>query len=373
MAESVNRISNSLIDGAVERAFTLPSEYYVDPGYLEQEKQRLFWKTWQVIGYREQVAKPGDFFTFDLLGEPLLVVRGNDGALRGFYNVCRHRAGPPADGCGSRKVFRCGYHGWTYGLDGQLLNAPEMEGVCDLDSRQFALRPIHVDEWAGLVFVNLEPKADPLLAELRELPEQTAKFGLDKMRFYKRNDYLMECNWKVYIDNYLEGYHLPSVHPSLNRELDYSQYATTTFARHSLQFSPIRGPENEASVQRRYRQSQGDLSAEYFWVFPNWMLNCYPDNMSLNIVLPLGVERAVAIFLWFFPEPVLTTDAPETTFRFSDEIQLEDGHICEVVHRNLKSRSYDRGRYSAKLEKGVHHFHCLYAQAMGRELLTGRE
>ncbi|HXZ80073.1 MAG TPA: aromatic ring-hydroxylating dioxygenase subunit alpha [Terriglobales bacterium] len=367
MAQSVNRISNALIDPAVERGFTLPSNYYIEPSWLELEQQRLFFKTWQVIGYHEQVTKPGDYFTFDLLGEPLLVARGTDNALRGFYNVCRHRAGPPAEGCGSRKVFRCGYHGWTYNLEGQLLNAPEMEGVCDFDPRQFALRPIPVDEWGGLVFVNLDPQAEPLLRDLRELPEQAAKFGFDKMRFYKRHDYIMECNWKVYIDNYLEGYHLPSVHPSLNRELDYSQYVTTLYARHLLQYSPIRGPENESTSERRYRQSEAELAAEYYWIFPNWMLNCYPDNMSLNIVLPLGVERTVAIFIWFFPEPTLNTDTPETTFRFSDEIQIEDGQICEVVQRNLRSQSYDRGRYSAKQEKGVHQFHRLYAEAMGLE------
>ena len=182
------------------------------------------------------------------------------------------------------------------------------------------------------------------------------------MRLAGRREYHMQCNWKVYIDNYLEGYHLPSVHPSLNRELDYSSYVTTLFERHSLQASPIRGPENETSVERRYKQASGDMTAEYFWVFPNWMLNCYPDNVSLNIVLPTGPETCVAIFEWYFP--VERIDSAEDTMKFSDEIQLEDGHICEVVHRNLKSQSYDSGRYSVKQEQGVHHFHMLYSEAM---------
>ncbi len=167
----------------------------------------------------------------------------------------------------------------------------------------------------------------------------------------------------MYIDNYLEGYHLPSVHPSLNRELDYGAYVTTLFEKHSLQASPIRGPENESSVQRRYKQASGDMTAEYFWIFPNWMLNCYPDNVSLNIVLPTGPETCVAIFEWYFPKE--RAAAAAETMRFSDEIQIEDGHICEVVHRNLKSQSYDRGRYSVKQERGVHHFHQLYVAAMG--------
>ena len=353
-----------MIDPEVARAQTLPSSYYLDPAQLEIEKQRIFWRTWQVVGYREQVAKPGDYFTFDLVGEPLLLVRDTDGELRGYYNVCRHRAGPAAEGCGSRKVFRCGYHGWTYSLDGRLLNAPEMEGVCDFRHEDFGLKPIQAAEWGGLVFVNLDPDPPSLTQWLGELPRQTAKFGLERLSFFRRKDYVMDCNWKVYIDNYMEGYHLPSVHPSLNRELDYSAYEITLFGNYSLQTSPIRGPENESTVDRRYKQREGDMAAEYYWIFPNWMLNCYPDNMSLNIVLPITAEKCVATFLWFFDEDRLKTPAPEETYKFSDEIQVEDGHICEVVHRNLKSQSYDRGRYSVKQEKSLHMFHRKYLETL---------
>jgi choline monooxygenase len=199
---------------------------------------------------------------------------------------------------------------------------------------------------------------------LGALQRQAEKFGLERLRFFRRKDYEMDCNWKVYIDNYMEGYHLPSVHPSLNRELDYSAYEVTLFDHYSLQTSPIRGPENEGTVERRYKQREGDMAAEYYWVYPNWMLNCYPDNMSLNIVLPLGHQKCVAIFLWFFEEDRLKTDAPETTYKFSDEIQLEDGHICEVVQKNLRSQSYDRGRYSVKQEKSLHHFHRMYLDSL---------
>jgi choline monooxygenase len=362
MAHTVNRIPEPLI-ADLEHASTLPSNFYVDPALLEDEKRRIFWRTWQIVGRTEQVANPGDYITLQLCGEPLLITRDTEKKLRGFYNVCRHRAGPPAEGCGNRKVFRCGYHGWTYGLDGRLLNAPEMDGTANFSAEDFRLRPVHVAEWEGQIFVNLDLDAQPLLTDLRELPAQAAKYKFGELKLAGRRDYQMQCNWKVYIDNYLEGYHLPSVHPSLNRELDYNAYVTTLFERHSLQASPIRGPENESSTQRHYKQAQGDLEAEYFWIFPNWMLNCYPDNVSLNIVLPTGPETCVAIFEWYFPAD--RVHAAETTMKFSDEIQIEDGHICEIVHKNLKSQSYDRGRYSAKQEKGVHHFHRLYAQAMG--------
>lgn len=362
MPHSVNRNPENQLISSIETASTLPSAFYVDPGYLEIEKQKIFWRTWQIVGRSEQLVNPGDYFTAELCGEPLLVVRDAEKTLRAFYNVCRHRAGPPAEGCGNRKVFRCGYHGWTYALDGRLLNAPEMDGTQNFYVEDFRLRPVHVAEWEGQVFVNLDPDTEPLSISLCQLPQQVSKFNFGNMKFAGRRDYHMQCNWKVYIDNYLEGYHLPSVHPSLNRELDYNAYVTTLFERHSLQASPIRGPENESTVDRRYKQTGGDLSAEYFWIFPNWMLNCYPDNVSLNIVLPTGPETCVAIFEWYFPAAQIA--AAEQTMEFSDEIQIEDGRICETVHRNLKSHSYDRGRYSVKQERGVHHFHRLYADAM---------
>jgi choline monooxygenase len=214
------------IDPVVGNSWTLPTEVYLDPALLEREKESLFGKTWQIVGRRDQVARSGDYFTAQLVGEPLLIARGNDGVLRGFYNVCRHRAGPPAEGCGSRKVFRCGYHGWTYSLDGRLLNAPEMDGTNNFDHSQFGLQPVPIDEWGAWVFVNLDAAAQALVPTLRELPQQAAKYSLENLKLVERRDYVMECNWKVYIDNFLEGYHLPSVHPSLNRELDYGQYVT---------------------------------------------------------------------------------------------------------------------------------------------------
>lgn len=355
-----------LIDPDISRASSLPAQLYTDTAVPQTEKEKIFLRTWQVVGHVSQFQQPGDYITANLVGEPLLIVRNAKGELKGFYNVCRHRAGPPAEGCGSRKVFRCGYHGWTYSLDGALLNAPEFEGVEAFSKEKFGLAPVRVEEWEGLVFVNLDPNAEPLIPALRELPQQAKKFGFRQMRLYERRVYQMECNWKVYIDNYLEGYHLPSVHPGLNRELDYNSYTTTLFQRHSLQASPIRGPENESTTQRRYSQAQGDDAAEYYWIFPNWMLNCYPDNVSLNIVLPVSAERSLAIFEWYFPEDALKTQAPAKTVAFSDEIQIEDVKICEIVQCNLRSQSYDRGRYSVKQERGLHHFHSLYVDAMSR-------
>jgi choline monooxygenase len=184
------------------------------------------------------------------------------------------------------------------------------------------------------------------------------------MKLFERRTYDMKCNWKTYVDNYLEGYHLPSVHPGLNRELDFNAYTVEPYARHVRQFSPIRGAQPGDATPRRYQEAREDLTTDYFWIFPNWMLNCYPDNVSLNIVLPVEPERSLAIFEWYLPEKDHNTPAAKASVEFSDQIQIEDVGICETVQKNLRSRSYTRGRFSVKQEKGVHAFHRIYAEAM---------
>jgi choline monooxygenase len=358
------------VETDIARAWTLPSRLYVEADIFAAEKEKIFSRTWQVVGHASQVARVGDYFTIELAGEPLLLARGADGKVRGFYNVCRHRAGPPAEGCGSRKLFRCGYHGWTYGLDGALISATEVEGVEGFCAKDFALAPVPTEEWFNLVFVNLDPQASSLRESLGELPGQAEKFPFAEMKLFERRTYDMKCNWKTYVDNYLEGYHLPSVHPGLNRELDYNAYVVEPYSRHVRQFSPIRGAQPGDATLRRYPEARKDLTTDYFWIFPNWMLNCYPDNVSLNIVLPIEPERSLAIFEWYLPEKDHRAPAAKASVEFSHQIQIEDIGICEVVQRNLRSRSYSRGRFSVKQEKGVHAFHRLYAAEMAGRLRT---
>jgi choline monooxygenase len=368
MSSSDNTLFDaSSIDPEIARAWTLPARFYFNLEVFQHEREKIFHRTWQVVGHRDQLAKPGDYVTVELAGEPLLLVRDHDHEARGFYNVCRHRAGPPAQGCGSRKVFRCGYHGWTYGLDGGLISAPEFEGVEAFEPARFSLQPVRVAEWFNLVLVNLGDDAEPLAVGLGGLSEQFARYRFKELKLFERRTYEMKCNWKTYVDNYLEGYHLPSVHPGLNCELDYSAYEVEIQAAHVRQFSPIRGAQPGDLSARRYQGTQENLTTDYFWIFPNWMLNCYPDNVSLNVVLPLGPERSVVIFEWYLPEDLLGTETARRAVAFSDEIQAEDAAICEIVQKNLGSRSYDRGRYSVRQEKGVHAFHRLYATAMAGE------
>jgi choline monooxygenase len=354
------------VDSDIARAWTLPSSLYTEQVAFEAERERIFGRSWQVVGHRDQVANAGDYFTTELVGEPLLIVRGIDRKLRAFYNVCRHRAGPPAEGCGSRKLFRCGYHGWTYGLDGSLISATEIEGVEDFRPEDFALVPVRVEEWFNFIFVNLDDDARPLHESLGELPKQAGKFQFEGMKRFERRTYEMNCNWKTYVDNYLEGYHLPSVHPGLNRELDYNAYVVEPHAKYVRQFSPIRGAQAGDTTPRRYAEARQDLTTDYFWIFPNWMLNCYPDNVSLNIVLPVAPERSLAIFEWYLPEKEHSSPAAKASVEFSDQIQIEDVGICEIVQKNLRSRSYSRGRFSVKQEKGVHAFHRMYAEWMNK-------
>src|SRR5579863_3399004 len=259
-------IGQPLIDPEIAQAWTLPASFYVDPQAYEQERERIFQRTWQVVGDRDLLAKPGDYFTTELAGEPLLLVLDSNSEVRGFYNVCRHRAGPPAQGCGSRKVFRCGYHGWTYGLDGKLISAPEFDGVEAFDPERFSLRPVEVAEWSGLIFVNLDDHGESLGAFLGDLSEYAGRHQFRKMKLFERRTYEMKCNWKTYVDNYLEGYHLPTVHPGLNRELDYGAYEVEIHPAYVRQFSPMRGVQPGQVSPRRYEGAHQDLTTDYFWV-----------------------------------------------------------------------------------------------------------
>jgi choline monooxygenase len=341
-------------DPRLEHASTIPSRYYTDAAVLDDENRDVFARTWQLAGRAGQVAEAGQFFTTTIAGEPLLFVRGNDGELRALSNVCRHRAGPVAYGEGKRPVLQCRYHGWTYGLDGRLLTMPEMDGIQGFDPASVCLPRFRVETWNELVFVALREDVPPFAEFIGELAHDLARRDYRGFALAARKDWELDCNWKVYVDNYLEGYHIPIVHPSLFRELDYAGYRTETERFFSIQHAPLRRPE----------RIRGGEDVQYFWLFPNLMLNVYPDNFSTNLIVPLGPHRTRTIFEWYFRDPDSVRDRIGDTIAFSDEIQLEDIRICEAVQRGLRSSTYDSGRYSPVRENGVHHFHSLYAELM---------
>ena len=348
-------------DPNIERASTVPARVYNDPVFLELERERIFARTWQLVGRVDDVREHGQFFTAQVGNDPIVVLRDGD-TLRGFYNVCLHRAGPVASGCGKRNTLQCRYHGWTYALDGTLKRAPEMEGVQRFSPDEMHLVPVQVATWGPLVLVNVDGKAPPLADVLEDLPARLAPFHCESMRWVMRKEWEIACNWKIYVDNYLEGYHVPVVHPGLHKELDYDNYVVEPRRFFSIQHAPLR-PVEGAAAERRYDPSAARVpEAVYAWLFPNMMLNVYLGQMQTNVVLPLGHDRCKVVFEWYAEHP--PSDAasdPSWTklLAFSDEIQDEDIEICEIVQRNLRSRVYDRGRYSAARENGVHHFHSL--------------
>src|SRR5271157_5732842 len=207
----------------LEEAFTIPAPWYFDQRIGELEGDRVFGRNWIAVGRRDQVEKAGEFFTFNLAGEPLVAVRGADGELRAFYNVCRHHAAAVAIAeCGIAENLRCPYHGWTYGLDGSLKGAPEFAGVCNFDRDANGLVPVQVATWDKFVFVHLNEQAPPLESFLGDLAD---RISTSRLGFFTRRSYTLACNWKVYVDNYLDGgYHVPHLHKALNSVLDYTHY-----------------------------------------------------------------------------------------------------------------------------------------------------
>ena len=367
------------VNEQIECAHTLASRFYTDSSILDVEKAKIFRRTWQLVGtldhpcgevngVKRTIADPESFFTADVAGEPVVVTRDKQGTLRAFSNVCRHRAGPIASGSGCKNVLRCGYHGWTYTLDGRLIGTPDVEGVEFFDRSTMGMVPLRLETWEQFIFVNFDMDAQQLSVFLGDIPEQARGFQFAGLQLVERRDYVLNCNWKVYVDNYLEGYHIPIAHPGLMREIDYSQYRTDTFRYHSQQFAPIRGMKPEDAGERAYTPGSGGQEALYFWVFPNLMLNIYPDNISTNLIVPLSQDKTLTIFEWFFHDVASekVQERVKKAIAFSDEVQQEDVGLCESVQRGLQSSLYDRGRYSVKRENGVHHFHMLLGEFLER-------
>ena len=337
-------------------AQALPAAAFTDTGLAAAETAAIFARGWQFVAHVSQLSAAGDHVVTEIAGVPLLMVRGADGQLRALHNVCRHRAGPLAlcDGRAA-KALHCRYHGWTYALDGRLKSAPEMADAQSFDIEAIRLPEARVAVWRGLVFAALdprEPKTFTALVEGIEARLATAGFDASALEGFEhsgRVSYEIGCNWKLYVDNYLEGYHLPHVHPALNRMLDYREYRTETLRWHSLQSSPIRDAPGRQAL--------------YYWLWPNTMLNCLPDRLQTNRVLPLGADRCRVVFDYFHA-PGVPASARESDRVFSDEVQREDIGICEAVQRGMQSGSYDAGRLSPLRESGLFHFHELWRAAL---------
>lgn len=351
----------------LDRAHTIPSAWYFDPEIFAAECRHVIGGTWQAVGRVEQVTAAQSFLTADVAGEPILVVRGDDGVLRAFANVCRHRAAQVInEPCGHVAKLRCRYHGWTYDLAGKLRGVPEFDGVQEFQREDHGLTPLAVGVWGPLVFVHQAPldRIEPLAQFLAPLPERTAGLGIEAMRFVARREYELACNWKVFVDNYQDGgYHVNTVHPALAGALDYAHYRTEIAGNTCVQISPLK-----ASADATVAAVRGGDNAYYWWIFPNLMINLYAGVMDTNLVLPLGPDRCRVIFDFYF---AITASAEAERFNadsmaVAHQIQLEDVGICEEVQRGLKSRTFQTGRFSVKREAGGYYFHQLLARQLAQ-------
>jgi choline monooxygenase len=349
-------------DLPVERASTPPASWYVDPAFFALEQERVLRRHWLPVGRALQLGGAGAYFTGHWLGEPLVVVRGEDDVVRGFHNVCRHHAAEVARGAGRCAELRCPYHGWCYGLDGALRRAPRIGGIEGLDRDALGLVPVRTEVRGPLVFVCSDPGAPPLAEWLGPLaPRLDAAAGAG-LRHVATRRFRLACNWKVFVDNYLDGgYHVAEVHPDLGAGLSLDAYRTEFAGHLAIQTAPAGGSER-----------LGD-EVVYAWLHPGFMLNRYGPVLDTNRVVPLAVDRTEVVFDFYFE-----ADEGEAAKRFieesiaaSERVQREDVAICESVQRGLRSASYERGRYAPRVEAAMHHFHRLLHRDLGEAPWAG--
>jgi choline monooxygenase len=350
-------------DLPLERAHTIPASWYFDARLADRERQTVF-SGWQPVARLDQLSEPGSYVTADVAGEPIVVLRDEAGILRAFHNVCRHRAAILlTEPCGTASKIRCRYHGWTYDLAGRLRGAPEFDGVCDFERDANGLVPLGMNTSLNMVWVCADQTPSTLDTLLSPLRERTTE-QVSTLHWVARREYELDCNWKVYVDNYLDGgYHVNTVHPELAGVLDYAQYRTELFENSCVQLSPLVCDEKLGTVR-------AGTTAEYWWVFPNFMLNLYDGVMDTNWVLPLGPERCRVIFDFYFAEE--SADFIRDSIDVAERVQHEDMQICAQVQRGLRSRSFNTGRYSVRREAGVHLFHRLLAYRLRTNSACGK-
>jgi choline monooxygenase len=349
----------------LEEAWTIPAPWYVDERVMELERRTVFARSWQFVARVDQLPEPGQYVSAEIAGEPIVVVRGNDNILRGFFNVCRHHAAAVmTEPEGHAHQLRCPYHGWTYSLEGELKGTPDFAGVCNFDRAANGLVPLETAVWEQWVFVRLEcGGAEPHALEDflgAELVDQIHPLGLERLLWMERRHYTFDCNWKVFVDNYLDGgYHVPHLHKGLDSVLDYSKYMIENGERFCLQWSPMvtEGADAETGAVRK-----GDR-ALYYWIYPNLMINWYDGAMDTNLVIPHGVDKTEVIFDFYFPDvSERSRECNRASIDVGQRIQDEDEAICKSVQRGLNSRAYKAGRLSVRREAGEHLFHrLLYA------------
>jgi choline monooxygenase len=337
------------VDVDVASAHTLPGSFYSDRAAFEASRERIFARTWQWIGDLEDAAEPGTLsprtLLPGLLDEPLLLARDGAGQLRCLSNVCTHRGnilvGAPCRG----KEIRCGYHSRRFDLAGRMTFMPEFSGARDFPSDADNLPAVPFAAWNGLGFAGVAPVA-PLKAFMGDMASGLEGVALEGLRAdpARNRDFEIEAHWALYVENYLEGFHIPFVHPGLAQAIDYGTYQDELFRYASVQVA---------------RDGAGAVNARYWWIFPNLMLNFYAWGLSVNHVQPLAPDRTRVLFRSYVRDPSQLASGPGGAL---DRVEAEDEAIVLAVQRGVRSRFYGRGRYSPTRERGVHHFHRLLCE-----------
>jgi len=349
------------LDHPLEEGWTLPAAWYSDPTVLAREHECIFGSAWQYAGWTEQVAEPGSFFS-SIAGQiPVAIVRGKDGLLRGFVNVCRHRGHAVVDGQGCRETLQCPYHAWTYDLDGTLRKAPRSEREPGFDPSAFSLLPVAVDTWGPFVFVNPDPEAEALEQALGPIPGLVAASGvaLDRIRFHSHHEWRQEVNWKVALENYLECYHCPTAHPGFSRviDVDPDSYRLSIGPMSSSQLGPVRQSALEGHGKVPYDPNGEVRQSQYHFVFPNTTINIAPgpQNLSIERWLPLGPRTTVEVTDYFF-DPAESEARIQEVLEWDTQVAEEDVALVLSVQRGLDSGRVPQGRLMGESEKLIADF-----------------
>lgn len=348
----------------ITRASTPPARVYTDAAIYAAVRERIFTRSWQLVADVNQVRVPGQVHPFTLLegclDEPLLLTRDDGDCLHCLSNVCTHRGNLVCEHGGIESALRCRYHGRRFGLDGTFVSMPEFDGVVDFPSDADNLPRLPLERWGPFLFTGVNPWI-PFAEWIGPMRERIGWFPLDRCKLdpTRSRDYLVQANWALYCENYLEGFHIPFVHSGLSDALDYGSYRTDLFNFSSVQVGIARGGGDALDPPLGSPDHGQPIAGYYFWLFPNTIFNIYPWGISVNIVKPLAVDRTRVSFLAYVCDPNKLHCGAGTEL---DRVEREDEAIVEAVQKGVRSRLYDRGRYSPTRETGTHHFHRLLAE-----------
>jgi len=350
----------------VGQACTLPAAFYKNPAYFQQSKERIFARSWQWFGDMDMAKVPGHLAPFTLLegllNEPLVLTRDTKDKLHLLSNVCTHRGMQVVEGVCNERFLRCRYHGRRFGLDGKFQSMPEFEGVCGFPAESDNLPQIPFGDWGHWLFCSLDPVCT-LEEFLKPMADRVGWLPLREFRYdpTTQREYLIKANWALYCDNYLEGFHIPFIHASLNAVLDYGNYHVELLPWGTLQLAEAADGEDCFELPQSSPDYGKRISAYYYWMFPNMMFNFYPWGCSINIVRPIAHDVTKVTFIPYVWREERRSKGAGSEL---DRVEREDEAVVELVQKGVQSRFYDRGRYSVARESGTHHFHRLIAQAL---------